>query len=144
MPGTLVDKGEERMLAFWTNKAGYTARLLIMRLYSNDQTPAEAHTVADYTEATFPGYAAHTILSSEWAITAPPGTGVQFQTAGISFTCSGGSPAELIYGYYLTTETDGELVIAHRFDSDGTGPVGPFSMEQASDSIDVVVTLVEI
>ena len=63
-----TDKAEERALAFLIGKSGYTVRLLNLKLFKNDITPAEADVVGAYTEATFTGYTAAVMASADWTI----------------------------------------------------------------------------
>ena len=113
MAAVLMNKAEERALAFLIGKAGYTVRTLILKLYQNDVTPAEDDVVGDYTVATFTGYADAALASGDWTIT---GTTPTLATcAQKTFTSSAGSQNQTIYGYYVVTDTDNELVFAERF-----------------------------
>jgi len=90
-----------------------------LRLYSNNHVPANADTVADYTEATFPGYAG--IALSAWSAAALNASNkaetvlpIQVFTAGVIVT-----PQD-IYGIYVTYDVDGSLLYA---ELDSSGPI---------------------
>jgi len=72
-----------------------------LRLFQNNHTPAHGDVLATYTEATFSGYAAIQLVS--WGA---PYLSADFH-AWIdeivrTFTASASSPANTIYGYYVT------------------------------------------
>ena len=70
----------------------------VLHLYANDVTPSDSTVVGDLIEATSSGYAAITLVSSNWTTT---------QTAGVTTavyserTFSFGTDA-VCYGYYVT------------------------------------------
>lgn len=70
MAGVLVNGGETRMLSLLVNKAGTNLANLTLRLFKNDFTPTETSVVGDLTEATFTGYAAISLASGDWTISA--------------------------------------------------------------------------
>jgi hypothetical protein len=120
MAGVVMDKAEERALAFLINKAGYTVRSVTLRLFKNDITPIEADVVGTYTEATFTGYAAIPMPSANWTISGTtPTTAVGSQQ---TFASTANQTLQDIYGWYITTDTDNELVFAFRF-SDAPRPI---------------------
>ena len=120
MAGVVMNKAEERSLAFLVGKSGYTVRTLILRLFKNDITPAEDDVVGDYTEATFTGYAEKALASGDWTISGT--TPTQAQAASQTFTSSANQTLQNIYGFYLVSATDGELTHALRF-ADAPRPI---------------------
>lgn len=113
MAAIINDKAEERALAFLINKAGYTLRAVTLRLFKNDMTPAEDDVVGDYTEADFTGYSAAAVPSADWTIS---GTTPTLATAVTKNFVSGADQAlQNIYGWFLTTDTDNDVVAAERF-----------------------------
>jgi hypothetical protein len=113
MAGIVMNKAEERALAFLVGKSGYTVRLLNLRLFQNNITPTEADVVGAYTEATFTGYAAAAMASGDWTISGTtPTTAVGAQK---TFVSSANQAPQNIYGWYMTTVTDNELTHAFRF-----------------------------
>jgi hypothetical protein len=123
--------GEVIALEALVNKA--VGQNLVLRLYQNNITPAEADTAATYTEATFTGYAAITLTGSSWTTTAGAPSHVDY--AQQTFTSSAGSQSQSIYGYYLTQVTSGKLVYAERFSD------GPYVIVNNGDAIRVTPTI---
>lgn len=115
-----TDKAEERALAFLIGKSGYTVRLLNLKLFQNNITPAEADVVGAYTEATFTGYTAAVMASADWTISGTTPTAAV--AAQKTFASTAAQAVQNIYGWYLTTATDGELVFAFRF-ADAPRPI---------------------
>lgn len=83
-----------------------------LRLFQNNLQPTDANVVADFTEATFDGYAAQPLddfgvaaldQNNKGRIVAPLHT----------FTATGGVTANQIYGYYVT-DPAGALVYSDR------------------------------
>lgn len=104
---------------------------LVLRLFTNNQTPAEGHTVADYTEASGSGYAAATLTAGSWTTT--PGAPTEATHPEVTFTFTGALGN--VYGYYVTQATSGKLMWAERF----TG--APFNIANNGDQIRVVPKL---
>lgn len=123
----LPDAGEAKMLKV---ALGVDAQEdLLLKLFTNNVTPAEADTAVTYTELTAgaaPGYAAKTLTKTSWVVTA--GAGVT--TAGAAkadyaqqtFTLTGG-PAT-VYGYFVVGATSGILYWAESFGSAFNIPAG--------------------
>lgn len=108
------NNGEGDILAYTVNKSA--PENLVLRVFTNNITPAETDTAATYTEAAFTGYSAITLTGANWTITegAPSNAAYPQQT----FTSSAGSQSVSCYGYYLTRATSGRIAWAERF-SDG-------------------------
>lgn len=91
---------------------------LTLKLFSNNITPAESDTATTYTEATFAGYVAKTLTSSQagatWAIptTAAGVTSSTYQTNQV-WTISSGS--QTVYGYYVIGATSTVLLFSEAF-----------------------------
>lgn len=118
------NNGEGDALDAFTAKTAVTA--LILRLFSNNITPAETDVASTYTEYAAPGYAAITLTPASWTTTegAPSNTAYAQQT----FTMTGAGDA---YGYYMTRTTGGRIALAERF----TG--APFSIPGGGGTIKV-------
>lgn len=101
---------------------------LVLRLYSNNITPAETDVAATYTEFALAGYSAIVLTASSWVTTegAPSSTAYAQQT----FTMTAGAGGDA-YGYYLTRNTGGRIFCAERF----TG--APFSIPSGGGTIKV-------
>jgi len=117
MPLVVPDVGEVELLKRILYPAGGENGTL--KLYSNNVTPSESDTAATYTEATFTGYAAKTLTSSQSAATwAVPTT-----SAGTTSSTYGGGTAQswsptssqTIYGYFIVGATTGILWWAELF-----------------------------
>jgi hypothetical protein len=124
MPLVVPNNGEGDALDAFVAKTAMTA--LILRLYSNNITPAETDTAATYTEYAATGYAAITLTGASWTTTegAPSQTVFAQQT----FTMTGAGDA---FGYYMTRTTGGRIALAERF----TG--APFSIPSGGGTIKI-------
>lgn len=121
------NNGEGDGLSYFVNKS--TPENLVLRLYTNNITPAETDTAATYTETTFTGYAAITLTGANWTITegAPSSAAYAQQT----FTSSAGSQSVSCYGYYMTRATSGRIALAERFTD------APYTITNNGDQIKV-------
>lgn len=108
MPLLFPNGGENIALEALVNKTA--GQNLVLRLFSNNITPAETDVAATYTEATFAGYAAITLTGANWNT----GTGTVTYNAQQTFTRSTTGTVENIYGYYCTQLASGLLVYAER------------------------------
>jgi len=106
---------------------------LTVHLYQNDKVPAAADTAADYTPATFSGYAAQNM--SGWGVPSIAGGVAQVAPGTYSWTHSGGAVANTIYGWYATS-LEGKLIMVSRR---GAGPVTLNGAGQTY-SVDVIAT----
>lgn len=119
------NQGEDLALkALLNHTAGQN---LVLRLFTNNKTPAETDTEADYTEASGNGYAALTLTGSSWVFT--PGAPSSAAYAQQTFTFSGALGN--VYGYYMTQVTSGKLVYAERFSN------GPYNIQNAGDQVKI-------
>lgn len=104
------DNGEGDGLQYFVNRAA--PQDLVMRLYSNNITPAETDTAATYTEMSGFGYGAITLTGASWAAPvegAPSSIAYAQQT--YTFTGAAGN----CYGYYMTRASSGRIALAERF-----------------------------
>lgn len=83
---------------------------LIMKLFTNNITPAETDVAATYTECAIAGYAAKTLAAAGWTTTEgnPSNTAFAVQT----YTLTAGGD---VYGYYMVRTTGGRIALAERF-----------------------------
>lgn len=87
-----------------------------LRLYGNDKTPGNTDVSADFTEISGGGYANKPILFANWTIT--PGSPSKAVYTGQTWIFTGVIDAPgTIYGYYITRDSDGKLLLAERFPS---------------------------
>lgn len=101
----------------------------VLRLYKNDLTPADTHSLSDLTQSTEAGYAPITLYGTLWSISSTAG----ITTAVYSQQTFAFSTSATVYGYYVTSVTGGNLLWMERFDngpaitptSGGNVKVGP-------------------
>lgn len=104
----IPNNGEGDALEYFVNRAA--PQNLVLRLFSNNITPAETDTAATYTELAVSGYAAVTLTGASWGAPsegAPSSIAYAQQT--FSFTGSGS-----LYGYYMTRASSGRIAVAER------------------------------
>lgn len=82
-------------------------------LFKNNYTPLEDDVLADYTEATFTGYAQVALTGAGWTV-APGAPAVATQTEK-TFASTADQTAQLIYGYAIFLDTSDEFVGGERF-----------------------------
>ena len=88
--------------------------LVSLRLFQNNWTPTVTDTVANYTEATFSGYAAVDI-SALWGAAYTNGAGQgEIDCPEQTFAFGGGAISNYVYGAYVLS-AGGILVYAERF-----------------------------
>lgn len=98
----------------------------VLHLYQNDHTPSDSTVIANLTECTSAGYAAITLVSSNWTTTQASGvTTAVYSERTFSFTTDGTS-----YGYYITN-TLGNLLWLERFSG------APFSLPTGGGTISI-------
>lgn len=121
------DVGEAVMLENIVNKT--TAKDLVMKLYTNNLTPAEGDIASDYTEATGNGYAKITLTGASWgaAVTGDPSS-ISYAKQTYTFTGALGD----VYGYFMVqAAAETVLVYAERF----TG--APYNIVNNGDKIEI-------
>lgn len=116
MPIVVPDAAEVE----WLKRALYAnagSENLSLRLFSNNITPAESDVAGTYTEATFTGYAAKTLTSSQsgstWGVPSTSG-GLTTSTYATNQVYSP-TTSQTIYGYYLLFATSGIIAGAEAF-----------------------------
>lgn len=126
MAGVYPNAGEDLALKALVNHTA--GQNLVLKLYTNNITPAETDTAATYTEAAGNGYSAITLTGSSWSISGGSGSYAQ-QT--FSFTGALGN----VYGYFLVQATSGILVAAERFSG------APLNIANNGDQIKITPTI---
>lgn len=134
MAGVLLDGGLNAILnaAFSSSLPQFaTGRL---RLYKNNVTPSNANVLADFTEATFAGYASQVYTAANWP-TAAAVAHVSTTSASVkTFTITSGT--QDIYGWYFT-DSGGTVLLAAQRD-----PNAPVTLDAAAvNSYSVIVTM---
>lgn len=120
---------EDLVLQAIVNKTA--AQTLVLKLYTNNVTPAEGDTEASYAEAGGSGYAAVTLTAASWTVT--PGAPTAAEYPQVTFTFSGALGN--VYGYFVVQTTSGKLMWAERF------PGAPFNVQADGDQIKVTPRL---
>lgn len=111
---------ELALLTFYLQTANLT-----LKLYSNNVTPAKGDTSATYTEVIGGGYAAKTLTTGNWTLTAgTPTTGTYNTAQDFTFTGVTNSPA-VVYGYFVVDSLNA-LFCSERFPS-GVIPFPPIN-----------------
>lgn len=111
MPGVIFDQGIVPM-----NNALAAALIThtsAVGLFVNNHTPSLTDTDADYTEATFPGYAQQGIGAIVSYGQAAHVANVVFNAT--VFTRSGGAGSETVYGYFVIDPVAGVILFAQLF-----------------------------
>jgi hypothetical protein len=114
------------------NLVNYAApQSLVLRLYTNNQTPTELDTASNYTELSGYGYSSTTLVPNNFTFaTGTPTTATYPQ---ITYTFTGA--AGYIYGYFVTQASSGTLVFANRFTN------APIQISNNGDQIRVTLTI---
>lgn len=114
--------------AFLNQTAGET---LVLRLYSDDQTPAKTDVAADYTEVSGNGYSAKTLTPGTFTFTDGDPSTAAYPQQTFSFSGAAGN----VYGYYVTQATSGALMFANRFSN------APINIANNGDEIRITLTI---
>jgi hypothetical protein len=100
-------------------------------LYTNNHTPAQGDTLANYTESTDPSYGAATLTGASWTIATAAGV----TTATYAATNFNFANAATLYGYYVTTADGVNLLWAELF----TG--GPINLAAGGGTVQITPTI---
>jgi hypothetical protein len=120
------NNGEGDALEYFVNRAA--PQNLVLRLYTNNITPAETDTAATYTEAAGNGYGSINLAGATWGAPsegAPSSIAYPQQT--YTFTGALGN----VYGYFCTRATSGRIAVAERFSD------GPYNIVNNGDQVKV-------
>lgn len=96
-----------------------TQQNLILKLFSNNVTPAETDTVSTYTEVSGGGYSEKNLNNNTWAYNGGDPSSATYPQVTFEFNSAVG----LIYGYYVIKST-GELMWSERFTTQPNIPSG--------------------
>jgi hypothetical protein len=131
MPLNAPNEGESRMLEYIVNKS--TPATLYLKLFGNNMTPAENDTAASFTEVSGGGYANKSMTPANWTV-ANGNNAVATHTAQ-TFTFTGATTPNTVYGYYLVSSTDNRVMWSERFSD------GPYAINNNGDSITITARL---
>lgn len=108
-----------------------TPETLVLKLFSNNRTPAKTDVAGDYTEVSGNGYAAVTLTPANFVFTpGDPGSAAYPQ---VTFSFSGA--AGNVYGYFVVGATSGGLAFANRFSN------APINIANNGDEIRITLTI---
>lgn len=127
MAGVVPNAAEVDALNYILNKD--TPEDILLKLFTNNVTPAETDTAAAYTEAAVAGYAAITLGGAAWTVTG--GDPTQGEAAAQLFTMTA---AGNFYGYFMVRQTSGVIVGAERFSG------APYALPSGGGDISVTPT----
>lgn len=120
------NNGEGDALEYFVNKSA--PQNLVLRLNTNNITPAETDVAGSYTEAAGNGYGAITLTGASW--NAPSeGAPTEITYAQQTFTFTGALGN--VYGYYMTRASSGRIALAERFTD------GPYNIQNNGDQIKI-------
>lgn len=119
------NNGEGDFLSYFVNKS--SPENLVLRLFTNNITPAETDTAATYTEASGFGYAAITLTGASWTVTEGAPSNASFAQQTFTFTGALGN----VYGYHCTRVTSGRIAYSERFTD------GPYNIANNGDQIKI-------
>ena len=109
------DAGSLKLLAMMLGSSETIDTTLSLRLFVNNYTPDHSTLTANFTQASFTGYAAKTILRGDWQ---PPvldsGRATMLLFTAPSQWTNGGSPVT-VYGAYVVGVTTGVTLFAEKF-----------------------------
>lgn len=110
MAGVMMDNGSKEVLT--EDKAAWNTTALKVHLFVNNITPAVGDVLGSYTEASFTGYAAQSLVT--WG-TITVGSHIATMTAAANtFTRTATGTVQTVYGYYVTDNTNTVLLWAER------------------------------
>lgn len=104
---------------------------LVLRLYSDDQTPSKTDVAGDYVEVTGNGYTAKTLSPNTFTFTDGDPSTAAYPQQTFGFTGAAGN----VYGYYVTQATSGALMFANRFSN------APINIANNGDEIRITLTI---
>jgi hypothetical protein len=133
MAGIQMNDANKALVDAFSGHAAFPTGIRL-RLFSNNHTPAANDVLANYTEATFAGYAA--VALADPGASTLSGNVATVTFAAATFTCTSGS--QNIYGWYLTDSGNTKLYYAQ------ADPAAPVTVSSAGlNTYTVTVTLTQ-
>lgn len=99
---------------------------LTLRLYGNNVTPTGTTTAGAFTEISGGGYAAIPLVFANWNIVSGDPSIASYNAAQVWTFSAIIDPPGTIYGYYITRNSDGLLMLSERFPA-GIIPFSPIA-----------------
>jgi len=102
----------------------------LVHLYQNNYNPTPFDVIADYTEATYTGYASQAVASAAWNPVVQADGSAGLIGPGLFFNPTGTAITNVVYGYYVTDSTGATVLWGERFAAPVgmTGPGSGFTM----------------
>jgi hypothetical protein len=85
-----------------------------LRIYGNDKTPADNDVASNYTEISGGGYVNKPLVFANWTVAAGAPSSAVYTALTWIFSGIIDAPGT-IYGYFITRNSDGKLLLAERF-----------------------------
>jgi hypothetical protein len=120
----VLSQGESLALQALVNKTA--PQTLVLKLFTNNVTPASGDTEATYTEMAGQGYASVSLTPASWSTSGAAPTVISFPQT--TFTFTAGGPTN-VYGYFVIQTTSGKAIWSERFAG------APFVIQNAGDQI---------
>lgn len=87
-----------------------------VQLYTNNYTPVDGSTAADFTPATFTGSGVWTVAEADWNMPALVSNEAITDATPAPTWTHGGGAAQVCYGWFAVEVDNGAVVMAQRFD----------------------------
>ena len=114
-------------LKYYLNYGSPSQENLILKLYTNNITPANTDTTSTYTEMATQGYSAKILTGASWVVTEGNPSNAAYAQQTFSFDGTGGST--LVYGYYYVGASSNRIRGAEKFAD------GPYTIANNGDKI---------
>jgi hypothetical protein len=121
--------GEQTALQNLVNNTA--PQTLVLKLYTNNQTPTELDTSSNYTELSGYGYTSTTLVPGNFTFAEGDPTTATYPQITYTFTGAAG----YIYGYFVVQQNSGILMFANRFTN------APIQISNNGDQIRVTLTI---
>ena len=108
-----------------------------LRLCTAPTTMSQTNVLSDFSEATFPGYAAVALIGANWTTPTLAAHVASSDYPSITFTRTSGTGSQSITGWFLTDAGKTKLYACSKFSG------GPFIMQNDQDQIVVTPTLTD-
>ncbi len=109
---------------------GFIAVTFQLRLYQNNYTPIKSSVFADFTIATFSGYASQTVTFGGGTVTSNISSAV---AGALTFTRSIGATNNTIYGWFMVDSVNSKVYAANLLST-------PKNMNTSGDAITITLT----
>jgi hypothetical protein len=113
----IPNEGKQLWLYYVLSSDGSDVEDFVVDLFSSNTTVVDASTGADFTIATFSGYAQVSVPRTDFGSTSIVSNVAQIDdTTPPAFTCSGGSP-QTVYGWIMRGAVSGTIYAGQNFDT---------------------------